>query len=57
MMVIRKVFVAGTSKVVALPSDWIRFQERKIGHRLTEVEIEMEGEELRINPAGGANSQ
>jgi len=47
MPLLRKVYTAGTSKVVALPADWIKFQEKKLGCKLTEVEIEVDGE-LRI---------
>ncbi|MEM2281869.1 MAG: hypothetical protein QXZ68_07825 [Candidatus Bathyarchaeia archaeon] len=46
----RKVFKVGTSKVVALPADWLRYCEEKLKHPVLEVLIEV-NDAIKIIPA------
>ena len=46
----RRVFKVGTSRVVALPSDWLKYVEEKLGKSIEEVLIEV-NDNIKITPA------
>jgi hypothetical protein len=43
MQVTRKVFSIGHSKVVTLPAEWLKYNEKLIGHPITEVTMIING--------------
>lgn len=46
----RRIFKVGTSRVVALPADWLRYCEEKLGKKVEAVLIEVD-DGLKISPA------
>jgi hypothetical protein len=46
----KKVFILGGVKVVCLPKQWVRAIEKKYGRPLNTVNLEIDGETLKITP-------
>ena len=43
MPLVRKLFDIGGSRAVVLPADWLKYYEDKIGRKIEEVLIEVNG--------------
>jgi len=50
MPLLRKVIKIGSGKAVVLPKDWLDYWERRLGHEIREVEVEVNGH-IVIRPA------
>ena len=49
MPLLQKVIRVGTSRMIVLPSSWLKYNEQKLGEEIVEVAIEVNGD-LRIKP-------
>jgi len=49
MPMIRKITASGSSRVITLPAGWLDYHERRAGHKITEVAVEVDGD-LVVKP-------
>lgn len=49
MPLLQKVIKVGHSRMIVLPSSWLKYNEQKMGEEIIEVAVEVDGD-LRIRP-------